>query len=144
MTESGNDSYSTSYVPVHSGRDEISIEFRGVPLGGETSASVVAPGPADPTTTTAVVTRTGVLFVQVDIVVTTRDAQGNLLGHGGDLVEIIPNGGPPRTCAPLGQAETCVDKGDGTYADRFILVATSISVVIRLNGVSLAGSPFTP
>jgi hypothetical protein len=144
VTESGSDSYTTSYVPVHSGRDEFSIVFRGVPLGGETSASVVAPGPADPTTTTAVVTRTGVLFVQVDIVVTTRDAHGNLLGHGGDQVEIIPNGGAPRTCAPVGQAETCVDQGDGTYVDRFILVATSISVGIRLNGVPIAGSPFTP
>jgi hypothetical protein len=143
VTEVGN-SYTASYVPVHSGRDEVSVEFRGVPLGGETSASVVAPGPADPSTSTAVVTKVGILFVQVDVVVTTRDAQGNLLGHGGDQVEIIPNGGAPRTCAPLSEARTCVDKGDGTYADRFILVATSVSVAVRLNGRPLAGSPFTP
>jgi hypothetical protein len=85
-----------------------------------------------------------VLFVQVDIQVTTRDAQGNPLGHGGDRVEIIPNGGRTRTCQPLNQAETCVDKGDGTYADRFILIGNTVTVEIKLNGVPLSGSPFTP
>ena len=144
VTESSSGSYTASYVPIHTGRDDLAIEFRGVPLGGGTEASVVAPGPADPSTSTAVVTKTGILFVQVDIVVTTRDAQGNLLGHGGDQVEIVPNGGPTRTCEPLSQAETCVDKGDGTYADRFILVGSDVSVAIRLNGQPLAGSPFTP
>jgi hypothetical protein len=144
VTESGSGSYTASYVPIRTGRDELAIEFRGVPLGQGTQASVVAPGPADPSTTTAVVTKTGILFVQVDVVVTTRDAQGNLLGHGGDQVEIIPNGGRPRTCEPLREAESCVDKGDGTYADRFILVATDVSVAIRLNGQPLAGSPYNP
>ena len=144
VTESGSGSYTASYVPVRTGRDELAIEFRGSPLGQGTEASVVAPGPADPSTSSAVVTKAGILFVQVDIVVTTRDAQGNLVGHGGDQVEIIPNGGRPRTCVPLREAETCVDRGDGTYVDRFIIVATDVSVVIRLNGQPLARSPFTP
>jgi hypothetical protein len=82
--------------------------------------------------------------VQVDILVTTRDAHGNALGHGGDKVEIIPNGGRTRTCAPLREAETCVDQGDGTYADRFILIGNTVSVAIKLNGVPLSGSPFVP
>jgi hypothetical protein len=144
VTEGSNASYTASYVPVHSGRDEVTVRYRGEPLAGTSGASLVAPGPADPSTTTARVTKTGAFFVQVDIEVTTRDAQGNPLGHGGDRVEIVPNGGQTRTCEPLNQAKTCVDKGDGTYADRFILIGNTVTVVIRLNGVPLAGSPFTP
>jgi len=144
VAEGSNASYTASYVPVHSGRDDVTVQYRGQPLAGTSAASIVAPGPADPTTTTARVTRAGAFFVQVDIEVTTRDAQGNLLGHGGDRVEIITNDSQTRTCAPPNQAKTCVDKGDGTYVDRFILIANTVSVVIRLNGVPLAGSPFSP
>jgi hypothetical protein len=144
VSEGSSGSYTASYDPVHSGRDEVTVEFRGEPLAGASATSIVAPGRADPSTSTARVTRSGVLFVQVDILVTTRDAHGNALGHGGDKVEIIPNGGRTRTCAPLREAETCVDQGDGTYADRFILIGNTVSVAIKLNGVPLSGSPFVP
>jgi hypothetical protein len=144
VAEGSGGSYTASYVPVRSGRDDVSVQYRGQPLAGASAASVVSPGPADPATTTAQVTRAGVLFVQVDVVVTARDAQGNPVGHGGDDVEIIPNGGGVRTCEPISQARTCVDKGDGTYVDRFILIGNSVSVVIRLNGTPLSGSPFVP
>jgi hypothetical protein len=135
VADNGNGSYTTSYVPVHSGTDEIIVEFRGTPLEGQPARSIVSPGAADPSTSTALVTRSGVFFVQVDVVVTTRDAQGNLLGRGGDLVQVIPNGGPARAAN---------DNGDGTYTDRFFMLAGSVSVEIILNGVPLAGSPFTP
>jgi hypothetical protein len=135
VADNGNGSYTTSYVPVHSGTDEIIVEFRGTPLEGQPARSIVSPGAADPSTSTALVTRSGVFFVQVDVVVTTRDAQGNLLGRGGDLVQVIPNGGPARAA---------IDNGDGTYSDRFFMLAGSVSVEIILNGVPLAGSPFTP
>jgi hypothetical protein len=144
VTETASGSYTASYVPVHTGRDEISVQFRGEPLAGATTASIVAPGPADPSTTTAQVTRAGVLFVQVDVLVTTRDAQGNPLKHGGDKVEIIPNGGRTRTCAPIREADSCVDREDGTYIDRFIVIGNTVSVAIRLNGQPLSGSPFVP
>jgi hypothetical protein len=144
LSENGSGSYTASYTPTHSGRDEVTVVFRGEPLSGASAASLVASGPADPSTTTARVTREGVLFVQVDIEVTTRDALGNPLGHGGDQVEIIPNGGATRRCAPLPEAKSCVDKRDGTYVDRFILIGNTVSVVIKLNGVPLSGSPFVP
>lgn len=144
VTETASGSYTASYVPVHSGRDDITVLFRGEPLTGASAASTVAPGPADPTTTTAQVTRAGVLFVQVDVLVTTRDAQGNPLKHGGDKVEIIPNGGRTRTCAPIREADSCVDRQDGTYIDRFIVIGNTVSVAIRLNGQPLSGSPFVP
>ena len=142
VEEGTGGSYTASYVPVHSGKDEVTVQYRGQPLAGASATSIVEPGPADPSTTTARVTKSGAFFIQVDIEVVARDAQGNPLGHGGDRVEIIPNGGQTRTCKPLNQADTCVDKGDGTYADRFILIGNSVSVVIRLNGAPLAGSPF--
>jgi len=134
LSDNGNGSYAGSYVPVHSGTDVVTVSFRGNRIGGE-QPSVVAPGPTDAGASTAVLTRVGALFVQVDVLVTARDALGNPVGHGGDQVLISPNGGPPRTA---------VDNGDGTYADRFIIVANEVSVAITLNGVPLAGSPFTP
>lgn len=145
VNENGNGSYSASYVPVHSGRDEITVRFGDQPLGGGAQASVVAPGAPDPGTTTAQVTRAGVFFVRIDVLVTVRDAQGNLVGHGGDEIQISANGSAPRTCAPPdGNDATCVDNGDGTYADSFVIIAGAVSVDITLNGEAIAGSPYTP
>jgi hypothetical protein len=135
ITDRGDGAYSTSYTPVHTGTDAVTVEFRGTPLSGSPFQSVVSPGAADPSTTSAQVTRNGIFFVSVSVVVTTRDSQGNLLGHGGDQVQVIPNGGPPRLA---------VDNGDGTYTDSFVIIADVVSVDILLNGVAIAGSPFIP
>ena len=144
VTDNGNGAYSSSYVPVHSGTDQIGLEFRGAPLGQPVS-SVVFPGPTDPRASTAEVTRSGVFFVRIDVAVTVRDAQGNPVRHGGDQVQISANGGAPRTCVPAEEnAQTCVDNGDGTYTDAFIIIADDVSVDITVNGVPIAGSPFHP
>jgi hypothetical protein len=143
VTDQGNGSYSAAYVPVRTGTDAVTLRYRGATLEGPPAESVVAPGPADPSTTTAVVTTSGVIFVRVDVEVTTRDAQGNLLGRGGDQVQIIPNGGAPRTCQPNGETG-CRDNEDGTYSDSFILFASAVRIDILLNGVPLAGSPYGP
>jgi hypothetical protein len=135
VTELGQGSYSSAYVPVHSGTDVIRVEFNGVPLGGSPFQSTVVPGPADPAHTTAVVTRTGIFVYQIDVVVTVRDAQDNPLGRGGDLVQLMVNGGGPRTAR---------DNGDGTYSDSFGTFDPGPSMVITLNGVPIAGSPYTP
>jgi hypothetical protein len=142
VTDQGSGLYSASYVPLRTGVDAVIVQYQGTRLDGESIQSVIAPGPADPSTTTAVVTTSGVIFVRVDIEVTTRDAQGNLVGRGGDQVQIIPNNGAPRICAPDGQA--CRDNGDGTYSDSFILFAAAVRIDILLNGVPLAQSPYTP
>jgi hypothetical protein len=135
VTEVGEGSYSASYVPVRSGTDAVIVAFNGDPLAGGRFESIVVAGPADPAQTTAVVTRSGVFVYQIDVVVSTRDAQGNLLGRGGDLVQLMVNGGGPRTAS---------DNGDGTYSDRFFTVDPGLSIVITLNGVPIAGSPYTP
>lgn len=142
VTDLGSGSYSAAYVPIRTGVDVVTVRYQGASLQESPAQSVVAPGPADPSTSTAVVTTSGVIFVRVDVEVTTRDAQGNLLGRGGDQVQIIPNGGAPRICEPNGQ--TCRDNEDGTYSDSFILFATAVRIDILLNGAPLADSPYSP
>ena len=131
VIEVGNGDYSASYVPTHTGTDQLDVRVNGTALAGSPFASTVVAGPADPVTTTAVLTRSGIFFV--DAVVTTRDAQGNLLGHGGDLVQVQWNGGPPGNA---------IDRGDGTYFDQFFAGFGGASAAISLNGVPIAGSPY--
>ncbi|HMH56983.1 MAG TPA: Ig-like domain-containing protein [Gemmatimonadales bacterium] len=135
VTDQGNGAYSASYTPTHAGLDVVDVLVSGSRLHESPYASFVAPGPASPTTTTAQITRTGFIFVSVDIVVTTRDAQGNLVGKGGDLVEVQLNG------SNLGPLQ---DNGDGTYSGGFGTFGPVDSVGIILNGVAIAGSPFHP
>jgi hypothetical protein len=141
VTDNGNGSYSASYVPLHAGTDQVILEYRGAPLGS--GSSVVFPGPTDPRASTAEVTRSGTFFVRVDVALTVRDAQGNVVGHGGDQVQISANGSAPRSCAPPDDdPQTCVDNGDGTYTDSFFIIANDVTVNITVNGVPIAGSPF--
>ncbi|HEX2250714.1 MAG TPA: Ig-like domain-containing protein [Gemmatimonadales bacterium] len=143
VTEDGGGTYASSYVPLRSGTDELTLLYRGEPLDGP-AESLVVPGASDPSTSTAEVTRSGVLFVQVTVLVTVRDAQGNPVGRGGDLVQISANGSALRTCVPNPPTTNqCRDNGDGTYSDQFIIIANAVTVDITLNGVPLAGSPYS-
>jgi hypothetical protein len=135
VTDQGNGSYSASYTPTHTGLDVVDVVVSGTRLHESPFASFVVPGAASPATTTAQITRSGFIFVTVDIVVTTRDAQGNLVGKGGDLVEVQLNG------SNLGPLQ---DNGDGTYSDSFGTFGPVDSVGITLNGQPIAGSPFNP
>lgn len=135
VTELEDGSYSSSYLPMHSGIDAVRIEFNDQPLAGSPFQSTVVAGPADPAHTTAEVTRTGGLFTQINAVVTTRDAQDNPLGRGGERVQVQVNDSNPLDA---------VDNGDGTYSFSVITFGVQFSVVITLNGVPIQGSPFTP
>jgi hypothetical protein len=144
VTDEGNGSYTASYIPVRSGVDEVTVRFGDQSLGAA-QQSTVAPGAPDPATTTAQVTRTGVFFVRIDVLVTVRDSQGNQVGHGGDDILISANGSAPRSCAPPdGNPETCTDNGDGTYTDAFVIIAGEVTVDITLDGVPISGSPYHP
>jgi hypothetical protein len=135
VTEQGNGAYSASYTPTLAGTDQVDVRVSGEAISGSPFTSTVEPGPASPATTTAQITRTGFIFTRVDIVVTVRDAQGNLVGHGGDLVEVQLNG------ANLGALG---DNGDGTYSGGFGTFGPVESVGITLNGQPIADSPFHP
>jgi filamin/ABP280 repeat protein len=135
VTDQGNGSYSAAYSPTASGTDQVDILVNGNRVNGSPFTSNVAPGPASPATTTAQISRSRFLFgFVINVLVTTRDAQGNLLGRGGDLVELDVDTEAHRTL---------VDNGDGTYSDRFFTTAGE-SLGITLNGQPIAGSPFHP
>ena len=136
VTDQGNGAYAASYTPTHVGTDQVDVLVNGSRVDKSPFTSNVVPGPASPATTTAQITRTDfIFFSRVDIVVTTRDAQGNLVGKGGDLVEVQLNG------ANIGALR---DNGDGTYSGGFGPVGLVESVGITLNGQPIAGSPFHP
>lgn len=135
VTDRGGGSYTASYVPTRVGADNVEVRVGGVAVSGSPFTSSVAHGPASPVTTTATVTKSGVFFHQIEASVTTRDAQGNLLGHGGDRVEILVDGSPTNVR----------DNGNGTYTmERVITLNPNPEVSITLNGASIAGSPFRP
>jgi hypothetical protein len=133
VTDQGDGSYSASYTPTHSGSDQVDIRVNGDRVGQSPFTSKVLPGPPSPATTTAEITQTGILFTRVDVVVTTRDAQGNLIGKGGDNVEAQING------QNFGALD---DNHDGTYSTSFVTFGAVDTIGITLNGDPIAGSPF--
>jgi hypothetical protein len=134
VTELDNGSYTASYTPIIAGTDHVAVQVNGAAVPGSPFLSLIAAGPADPATTTALVTsRFQFFFWTIDVVVTTRDAQGNLLGRGGDLVAV--NDGTPRDVR---------DNGDGTYLTSFGTFLPTTPIAITLNGVPIQGSPFIP
>jgi hypothetical protein len=107
------------------------VEVNGTALRESPLTSAVVPGPSAASTTTAFFARQAIFFLVVDV--TVRDAQGNLVRRGGDNVQVQFNGGPPQALK---------DNGDGTYSNTFGAGLGSISAVVLLNGVPIAGSPF--
>jgi hypothetical protein len=135
VTDQGGGSYTASYVPTLVGIDNVDVRVNGTALAGSPFASTVVHGPASPVTTTASVVKSGLFFYQIDIFVTTRDAQGNLIGQGGDRVEASVDGSPMEV----------TDNGNGTYTSgpRIIFEPNPV-VVVTLNGAPVNGSPFRP
>ncbi len=136
VTEEGDGSYSAVYTPTHTGTDQLRVEVDGEPVDGSPLSSAVGPGPAAASATTADVLKVGSFFFQVTIVVTTRDAQGNPRGRGGERVQVRLEGGDALRDAR--------DNGDGTYSDQFLTILSNPTIIITLNGVEISGSPFRP
>ena len=132
VTETGGGSYSATYTPRMVGTDQITIEVAGASIPSSPLSSSVSPGPASPATTTATFARNSLIFLSVGVVV--RDDQGNVVGRGGDDVQIQFGGAPP---IPL------TDEGDGSYTGNFAAGFSLQVITIYLNGVPISGSPFT-
>ncbi len=131
VTEIGGGDYRARYTPLTSGTDQVRVLVDGADVPGSPFSSVVSPGPADAGKSTANVPQT--FFFSTTITVTTVDAQGNLLGRGGDTVAISYEGGPV----------TVTDNGNGTYTATFAPSTGTWHVNITINGAAIAGSPFT-
>jgi hypothetical protein len=132
VTDLGDGSYSASYTPQIAGTDQITVEVNGTPVGESPLTSEVAPGPSAASMTTASFERQAIFFLVVGV--TVRDAQGNLVQRGGDDVQVQLNGG---TFVPL------QDNGNGTYSGSFGAGLGPVTAVVLLNGVPIAGSPFS-
>ena len=130
-SDQGNGRYLASYNPVVAGNDLVDVRVSGAPVTGSPFTSAVVPGPVSPGASTAVVNWN---FFSVDATVTARDAQGNPVGRGGDVVVVAVDGAAPVTAT---------DQGNGTYT---AVVSTFgfPAVAITLNGAPISGSPFSP
>jgi adhesin/invasin len=135
VTDQGEGAYRASYTPVRSGTDQVNVSVNGAPLSGSPFTSTVSTGPASPATTTVAVTRQGFFIYTITLVVTTRDAQGNLIGRGGDHVQVQPAGGA---------VQEAQDRGDGTYLSGFSTFSPDHASDVFLNGEPLAGNPYRP
>jgi hypothetical protein len=135
VTEAGPGAYSASYVPIHSGGDQIVVQVRGAAVPGSPFTSTVAPGPTDPAHSTAEVSAVpNVFYFNLRVVITARDAQGNPRGTGGDRAQVSVDGAAPT---PAG------DNGDGTYLAEFLSFSPNHTVGITLNDSPIQGSPYT-
>jgi hypothetical protein len=135
VTEVGGGSYAASYVPLHSGNDEIGIQINNLTLANSPFTSIVLPAPSDPSHSTAEVTTIpNVFFFTIRTVVTARDSQGNPTGNGGDRVQVAVDGGPPAAAT---------DNGNGTYSLEFGSLTRNHTVAVTMNDIPIQGSPYT-
>jgi hypothetical protein len=132
VSETGGGGYTFSYTPAKTGTDQVRVQVNGTDVPGSPFSSAVSAGPADGPHTTANVPQT--FLGSTTITVTARDANDNLLGHGGDNVAITYEAG----------SVAVTDNGDGTYSATFAPATTgTYSLNITINGAAIAGSPFT-
>jgi hypothetical protein len=134
VSDKGGGNYSASYTPKVSGTDQVNIRIHGDPIAGNPFSSTVKPGPASPAKTSVTVIREGAFIYTYTVLVSTQDAQGNVLRHGGDHVQVEPIGGDVRDAQ---------DVGDGTYISRFASLNPDQKSNIFLNGDALPGNPYS-
>ncbi len=135
VEEVGGGLYRVRYTPILAGNDLVSVQVNSAAVPGSPFTSQVAPGPADPASSTAEVSRSPSIFTIIQVLVTARDAQGNPVGRGGEQVAVTVNSGNPIAA---------IDRGDGTYEAAIFAFGVDFSVEITMNGVPISGSPFKP
>lgn len=135
VKDEGDGNYSARYTPKRSGTDRVEIRVNGDALSGSPFSSTVNTGPASPSTSTVTVIREGAFIYTYTVVVSTQDAEGNVLRHGGDHVQVQPIGGDIRDAQ---------DVGDGTYVARFASLNPDQKSNVFLNGDALPGNPYGP
>ena len=128
-TDRGAGRYTVTYTPRVAGTDQVAIRVAGSDLARSPFSSRVVPGPVDPATSTADISRN---FFGIIAVVTARDAEGNPVGRGGEVVEVIVDDGSPVMAADL---------DNGTYRASVFSLNPRV-VEIEMNGVPIEGSPF--
>lgn len=135
-SDEGGGRYTASYTPQAAGTDQVAVLVSGVAISGSPFPSTVQPGPSSAGQSTADVPSTVSIFREFTITVVIRDQFGNVVGHGGDPVELRIDG----AVQPL------TDRGDGTYTrtiPAFSLAVATHVVAVTLGGADISGSPYS-
>lgn len=136
VTDVGNGTYTATYTPTAAGTDLLAITLNGVPVKGSPFKTVVSPGPADPSRTSATVPE-GAAGRITAVVITARDANGNALVGGGERVAVTVAG------ANEGAEVIITDNGDHTYTANYVPNRTGTDeITVLINDLEIAGSPF--
>jgi len=136
VTDQADGTYTASYTPTRAGTDAVVITINGAPINGSPFASDVSVGPVSPAHSTATVPD-GTVGIPINIVVQARDAYGNPLSVGGEVVIVTVTGKNPTW--PM----RATDMGDGTYTASYTPSRKgNDKVYITMNGVPISGSPF--
>jgi hypothetical protein len=134
--DQGDGTYTAEYTPTAIGTDDVAITIDGTSISGSPYASVVVAGAASPANSTAIVPK-GKRNKPTTIVVQARDAFGNPLSVGGEVVVVTVLGQNPT--GPI----LATDGGDGTYTATYTPVDRGDDYVfITMNGTPIEGSPF--
>ena len=132
IVDNGDGTYTLTYVPLVTGEDVIVVTLAGVRVSSVTVTSDVIAGPAVGDGVLISAAPASLLANGVDtslITVTLRDEFGNLLGRGGDDVDLA------TTRGTLGAV---TDNGDGTYS---AVLTSSTRSGDALLTVSVNGTP---
>jgi adhesin/invasin len=135
-SDEGGGRYTASYTPQAAGTDQVAIAVSDTAIAGSPFASQVQPGPSAAAQSSADVPGSVSLFSSFTITVTIRDRFGNVVGHGGDPVELRIDGAP----------QALTDQGNGTYTldiPSFTLSVTTHEVTVTLGGANIGGSPYS-
>lgn len=134
VTDHGDGTYTASYVPTATGTDQVAVALNGTAIANSPFASAVAPGPTDPSRSTASTTD-GVAGAPTTIRVVARDGFGNPRNVGGDAVAVQISGANP-------QAPAVTDLGDGRYNATYTpTVVGTDTIAVTIGGSPVADSP---
>jgi hypothetical protein len=134
-SDEGGGRYTASYTPEAAGADQVAVLVSDGAVAGSPFTSQVQPGPGVASQSSADVPTTVSIFASFTITVVVRDQFGNVVGHGGDPVQLQIDG----TVQPL------TDQGNGTYTlsiESFTLAVGDHTVTVTLGGANVSGSPY--
>jgi protocatechuate 3,4-dioxygenase beta subunit len=135
-SDEGGGRYTASYTPQAAGTDQVTVQVSGGAVAGSPFASQVQPGPGVAASSSADVPSSVSIFTAFTITVVIRDEFGNVVGHGGDPVQLTIDGAP----------QTLTDQGNGTYTLEVAAFTFSVGahqVVVTLGGANVSGSPYS-
>jgi hypothetical protein len=134
-SDEGGGRYTASYTPEAAGADQVAVLVSDGAVAGSPFTSQVQPGPGVASQSSADVPTTVSIFASFTITVVVRDRFGNVVGHGGDPVQLQIDG----AVQPL------TDQGNGTYTlsiESFTLAVGDHTVTVTLGGANVSGSPY--